>query len=69
MSETIVNPAEISKELVALYLLASVAASESGVAVNIKDGIPIISGKDKGWILRNYTDCLRTIIKRDVVSS
>ncbi len=67
MAETIVNPAEISKELVALYLLASIAANEPDAAVNVKDGIPIISGKDKDWILSNYIDCLRSIINRQAV--
>lgn len=66
MSDTIISPAEASNELVALYLLASVAASEPGTAVNIKDGIPIISGLSKDWILENYVDCLRTIVKRAV---
>lgn len=66
MSETIVNPAEISNELVALYLLASIAANEPATSVQIKDGVPLIAGKDKGWILQNYVDCLRTISKRAV---
>lgn len=68
MSETIVNPAEVSKELVALYLLASIAANEKGTAVNVKDGVPIIAGKDKDWLLKNYIDCLRSIINRKVLT-
>lgn len=66
MSETVISPAEASNELVALYLLASVAASEPGVVVNIKDGIPVISAQNKDWVLKNYVDCLRTIMKRAV---
>lgn len=67
MAETIVNPAEVSKELVALYLLASIAANEPNTAVNVKDGIPIIAGKGKDWLLSNYIDCLRSIINRQAV--
>ncbi|QPQ54233.1 hypothetical protein IC614_07625 [Allosphingosinicella flava] len=61
-----VKPSEVSDEMVALYLLASVATHEGGVSVTIKDGIPLIHGADKKWILENYVDCLKSIIRREV---
>lgn len=52
-----VQPSEASKELVALFLLGSVAQAE-GAIVNSRDGIPYIeSGMSKKDILRNYLDC------------
>jgi hypothetical protein len=59
-----VKASEVSDEMVALYLLASVAAYDTGVTM--KDGVPIISGKSKEWLLTNYVDCLRTVLRREV---
>lgn len=61
-----VQPSEISQEMVALYLLTSVASSTEGANYTVRDGIPIITGPDKEWIIRNYIDCLRSISRRDV---
>jgi hypothetical protein len=61
-----VRPSDISEEMVALYLLALIAKNEADAVVNFYDGIPIISGKNKSWILTNYADCIRTIIRRQV---
>lgn len=56
-----VQPSEASKELVALYLLGSVAQSQ-GATVNSRDGIPFIEGgMTKKDILKNYLDCLYTV--------
>jgi len=66
MADNSVKASEVSDEMVALYLLASVAANEATASVNIKDGVPIISGCDKQWLLSNYTDCLRTILRREI---
>ena len=60
-----VKASEVSNEMVALYLLASIAQNESGMVVNIKDGIPVIGGADKEWLLTNYVDCLKSIIRRE----
>lgn len=69
MAELSVNgmkASEVSNEMVALYLLASVAANEPDAGVNIRDGVPVISGKSKDWLLANYIDCLRSINSRSV---
>lgn len=56
-----VQPSEASKEMVALYLLASVAQVE-GATVNIRDGIPYIDGgMTKKQILLHYADCLYAV--------
>lgn len=56
-----VQPSEASKELVALYLLASVAQAD-GAVVNTRDGIPYIEGgMTKKQILMNYADCLYAV--------
>lgn len=53
-----VQPSETSKEMIALYLLASVAQAQ-GAIVNVRDGIPYIEGgMSKKDILLNYADCL-----------
>jgi hypothetical protein len=57
---------EVSKEMVALYLLASLAQNEEEAVVGIINGIPLISGMSKEWILTNYVDCLRTVFNRKV---
>jgi hypothetical protein len=67
MSDVNVNslkPSEVSNEMVALYLLASIATTENDAGVNIRDGIPIISGMSKEWLLTNYVDCLWSVIRR-----
>jgi len=69
MSDVSVNsvkPSEVSDEMVALYLLASIATNETDAIVNFNAGIPIIAGKNKSWILSNYADCIRTVIRRQV---
>jgi len=55
---------EVSNEMVALYLLASIAKNENDGNVAIIQGIPVISGKSKEWLLKNYTDCLLTVVYR-----
>lgn len=53
-----VQPSEASKELVALYLLGSVAMAE-GATVIYRDGIPYVNaGMTKKQILQNYLECL-----------
>ena len=61
-----VKASEVSNEMVALYLLASIAQNEPGCAVNVRDGVPVIGGVDKQWLLTNYIDCLKSIIRREV---
>lgn len=61
-----VKASEVSNEMVALYLLASIAANEPNAGINLRDGIPVISGMDKQWLLSNYVDCLRTVLRREV---
>jgi hypothetical protein len=56
---------EVSNEMVALYLLASVAKNQEGASVAIINGVPLISGMNKEWLLTNYVDCLRSVIKRE----
>ena len=55
---------EVSREMVALYLLASVAQDEGEAGVEIINGIPLISGMSKEWLLTNYVDCVRTVFLR-----
>lgn len=59
-----VKSSEVSKEMVALYLLSSIEANESDAGISVRDGVPIISGKSKEWLLSNYIDCLRSILQR-----
>ncbi len=64
MSDASVNgikPNEVSAEMVALYLLASVVRAEPSGIVNLVNGVPVIVGKDKAWILTNYADCLKSV--------
>lgn len=61
-----VKPSEASDEMVALYLLVSIAASGDEASYTFRDGIPIITGPNKEWILQNYIDCLRSITRREV---
>jgi hypothetical protein len=68
MAEVSVNSvkaSEVSKEMVALYLLASVAAKERAAAVSLRDGVPLISGLSKEWLLTNYVDCLQSVLRRE----
>lgn len=60
-----IKASEVSNEMVALYLLASVAANEGNATVNLRDGIPVIAGMTKEWLLTNYVDCLRSVIRRE----
>jgi hypothetical protein len=60
-----IKASEVSKEMVALYLLASVAANERDTAVHFRDGIPLINGKSKEWLLKTYVDCLQSILRRE----
>jgi hypothetical protein len=60
-----IKASEVTKEMVALYLLASVAANERDAAVILRDGIPLISGMSKEWLLTNYVDCLWSVIRRE----
>ena len=62
-----VKASEVSREMVALYLLASVAQNEDHAVVNIRDGVPVIGGVDKKWLLENYSDCVRTVFNRQPV--
>jgi hypothetical protein len=54
----------VSGEMVALYLLASVVAIDTGVT--IRDVVPIFTGKSKEWSLTNGVDCLPTVVRRQV---
>ncbi|NVD26555.1 hypothetical protein HUO14_01400 [Parasphingorhabdus flavimaris] len=72
MSDISVNSlkaSEVSREMVALYLLASIADNEPDAAVNMKDGVPLISGKSKNWILSNYIDCLKSIKNLSIIDN
>lgn len=64
-----IKASEISNEMVALYLLASIAENENNTTVIFVGGIPKISGKSKEWLLTNYVDCLRSINSRNVFQS
>jgi hypothetical protein len=57
---------EVSNEMVALYLLASLAQNEEEAGVEIINGIPLISGMNKEWLLTNYVDCIRTVSLRKI---
>lgn len=62
-----VQPSEASKELVALYLLGSVAESRGATVIN-RGGIPYIErGMSKKQILQDYADCLYVV--RNSISS
>lgn len=60
-----IKASEVSDEMVALYLLASIAANERDASVIFRDGVPLISGMSKEWILTNYVDCLRSVLRRE----
>lgn len=56
-----VQPSEASKELVALYLLASVAETRGATVIN-RGGVPYIEGgMSKKQILLDYIDCLYVV--------
>ncbi|MHA3840486.1 hypothetical protein ACX0GZ_04615 [Sphingomonas aestuarii] len=56
-----VQPSAVSKEMVALYLLAQVSEAQ-GARVNVRDGVPYIEGgMTKKQILLNYIDCLYAV--------
>ncbi len=56
-----VKPSEVSKEMVALYLLGAVAEAE-GATVQYYAGVPVVTaGMTKKKILQHYWDCLITV--------
>ena len=66
MADGAIKASEVSDEMVALYLLASIAENEPGVVVNWHAGVPAINGMDKSDLLANYVDCLKSIVHRTV---
>ena len=57
-----VQPSEISREMVAYLLTASIlGGGEYGKAWSACAGVPIIHGFDKDTILATYAECARTV--------
>lgn len=60
-----VQPSEISKEMVAYLLAASIlGGSASGKSWYSCTGLPMIQGFDKDTVLSTYAECLRTVCNR-----
>lgn len=60
-----VQPSEVSKEMVAYLLTASIlGGSGHSKAWSSCAGLPIITGCDKDTILSTYAECVRTVANR-----
>jgi hypothetical protein len=61
-----VQPSEISSEMVAYYLTASILGGSGYGSASwaSSSGIPIIHGRSKEEILTTYTECLRAVHRR-----
>lgn len=60
-----VQPSEVSKEMVAYLLTASIlGGSEMNKGWYASNGLPIIHGFDKETILSTYAECARTVANR-----
>ena len=60
-----VQPSEVSKEMVAYLLTASIlGGADYGKAFSSCQGLPIIMGVDKDTILSTYAECIRTVANK-----
>jgi hypothetical protein len=60
-----VQPSEVSREMVAYLLTASIlGGGEYGKAWSVCQGLPIITGFDKETILSTYAECIRTVANK-----
>ena len=65
VSVSSVQPSEVSKEMVAYLLTASILGGGAfGKGWSSCSGLPMINGFDKETILATYAECVRTVSNR-----